>query len=148
MRRFALVLCLPLLILFAPTTALAQAQTETLHETLDEVFFDVGCEDVVAIHVVGRSVSHVTENDGLHLAVMSAGTFEWTEDGETFRGRFVSRFGENLNRRSSVITFTVAFIGKGNEGIRARFTAVGHLTLNASGDVTTEFEKLRGPSCF
>jgi hypothetical protein len=125
--------------------ALAQAETETIHETFDDVIMDVGCEDVVPIHIVGKSIVHITQTDSsFHITGTFTGRFEFTEDGETFSGRFTQWFGENSNSRSFNGTFTFSATGRSDQGTKARFNAVAHITINANGDLTVEFERLKG----
>jgi hypothetical protein len=128
-----------------PVTALAQPPvTETIHETFDDTEFDTVCSGaVVPIHVTGRAVFHITEfDDGrFHLTGTAVGRFTTTDAGVTYTGRFTTWFGENSNSKSFNGTFTFSATGKGSDGSRLRVKAVAHFTVNARGDVTTEFER-------
>jgi hypothetical protein len=125
--------------------ALAQAETETFHETFDEVITDVGCTEVVAIHITGKAIVHITDTgSSFHITGTQTGRFEFTEGGETFSGRFTGWFGFNGNTSSANGTDTFSATGRGDEGTKARFIAVAHFTVNANGELTVEFEKLGG----
>jgi hypothetical protein len=130
-----------------PVTALAQPPvTETIHETFDTTVFDTACTGaVVPIHITGRSVFHITEfADGrYHLTGTEVGRFTTTDAGITYTGRFTTWFGENSNTKSFNGTFTFSARGKGSDGSRIRLKGVAHVTVNARGDVTSEFERFR-----
>jgi hypothetical protein len=130
-----------------PAAALAQPpSTETIHETFDTTEFDTLCSGaVVPIHIRGRSVFHITEfDDGrFHVTGTQVGRFTATDAGVTYTGRFTIWFGENSNSKSFNGTFTFSATGKGSDGSRLRLKGVAHFTVNARGDVTTEFERFR-----
>ena len=130
-----------------PAAALAQPPTtETIHDRFDTTEFDTACSGaVVPIHVTGRSVFHITEfDDGrFHLTGTVVGRFTTTDAGVTYTGRFTNWLGENSNSKSFNGTFTFSATGKGSDGSRLRLKAVAHFTVNARGDVTTEFERFR-----
>jgi hypothetical protein len=129
-----------------PAAALAQPTTETIHDRFVTTVFDTACSGaVVPVHVTGRSIFHITEfDDGrYHLTVTEVGRFTTTDAGVTYTGRFKNTFGENSNSKSFNGTFTFSATGKGSDGSRLRLKAVAHFTVNARGDVTTEFERFR-----
>ncbi len=61
----------------------------------------------------------------------------------TYRGHFTQWFGENHNRQNENGTFTFTVIGKGEDGSKLKFHVTAHFSVNANGDVTSEFEKVR-----
>jgi len=128
-----------------PAAALAQPPTtETIHEEFDTTEFDTVCSGaVVPIHVTGKSVFHITEfDDGrYHLTGTQVGRFTTTDAGVTYTGRFTIWFGENSNTKSFNGTFTFSATGKGSDGSKLRLQGVAHFTVNANGDVTSEFER-------
>jgi hypothetical protein len=130
-----------------PSAALAQPPvTETIHESFDTTEFDTLCTGaVVPIHIRGRSVFHITEfADGrFHVTGTQVGRFTATDAGITYTGRFTIWFGENSNTKSFNGTFTFSATGKGSDGSRLRLKGVAHFTVNARGDVTTEFDRFR-----
>ena len=144
--RFLVLLVLALSGLL-PAAALAQPPvTETIHERFDTTMLDTACTGaIVPIHVRGRSVFHITEfADGrFHLTGTQIGRFTTTDAGITYTGRFTIWFGENSNTKSFNGTFTFSATGKGSDGSRLRLKAVAHVTVNARGNVTTEFERFR-----
>ncbi len=130
-----------------PAAALAQPPvTETIHERFDTTEFDTLCTGaVVPIHITGKSVFHITEfADGrFHVTGTQVGRFTATDAGITYTGRFTIWFGANSNTKSLNATFTFSATGKGSDGSRLRLKGLAHVTVNASGDVTTEFERFR-----
>jgi hypothetical protein len=128
-----------------PAAALAQPPTtETIHERFDTTVSETACSGaVVPVHVTGRAVFHITEfDDGrFHLTGTAVGRFTTTDAGVTYTGRFTDRFGENSNSKSFNGTFTFSATGKGSDGSKLRLRGVAHFTLNARGDVTSEFER-------
>jgi hypothetical protein len=144
--RFLVLLVLALSGLL-PAAALAQPPaTETIHESFDMTILDTACTGaIVPVHVTGRSIFHITEfADGrYHLTGTVVGRFTTTDAGITYTGRFTIWFGENSNTKSFNGTFTFSATGKGSDGSRLRLKAVAHVTVNARGNVTTEFERFR-----
>jgi hypothetical protein len=128
-----------------PAAVLAQPPTtETIHETFDTTEFDTLCSGaVVPIHIMGKSVFHITEfADGrYHLTGTQVGRFTATDAGVTYTGRFTIWFGENSNSKSFNGTFTFSATGKGDDGSKLRLKGVAHFTVNARGDVTSEFDR-------
>jgi hypothetical protein len=69
------------------------------------------------------------------------GRFTTTDAGVTYTGRFTTWFGENSNSKSFNGSSTFSATGKGSDGSKLRLRGVTHFTLNARGDVTSEFER-------
>jgi hypothetical protein len=134
----ALVGLVPSMAVAAPPT------TETIHEDFDTTEFDTACTGaIVPIHITGKSVFHITEfEDGrYHLTGTQVGRFTTTDAGVTYTGRFTIWFGENSNSKTFNGTFTFSATGKGSDGSKIRISGVAHFTVNANGDVTSEFER-------
>jgi hypothetical protein len=128
------------------TGSIASARTHRYicHEEFDTTEFDTLCSGaVVPIHITGKSVFHITEfDDGrYHLTGTQIGRFTATDAGVTYTGRFTIWFGENSNSNSFNGTFTFSATGKGSDGSSLRLQGVAHFTVNANGDVTSEFER-------
>ena len=137
------VLVLLLGVVAGPAAVAQPPVTETFHEDFDATEFDVVCSGaVVPIHTTGRSIFHITDfGDGrYHLTGTSAGRFTATDAGVTYTGRFTTWFGENSNSKSFNGTFTFSATGKGNDGSKVRLRGLAHFTVNAQGEITSEFE--------
>jgi hypothetical protein len=63
----------------------------------------------------------------------------------TFTGHFATWFGENSNQKTFNDTDTFTVILTGSDGSTLKFHETAHITVNANGEVTVEFDK---PSCF
>jgi len=63
----------------------------------------------------------------------------------TYTGHFTTWFGENSNAKSFVDTDTFTVIAHGSDGSIIKFHDTFHVTVNAQGQVTVEFDK---PHCF
>ena len=134
----ALVGLVPSMAVAAPPT------TETIHEESAFTEMDTVCSGaIVPIHITGKSVFHITEfEDGrYHLTGTQVGRFTTTDAGVTYTGRFTVWFGENSNTKTFNGTFTFSATGKGSDGSKIRISGVAHFTVNANGDVTSEFER-------
>jgi hypothetical protein len=165
-RPIAVLATAALLVGMLAGTAWAKPITLTFHErNAVETFHDVipclGDEGALAtITVTESGVFHVTaagidENDPAdpeddvfippyHVTGTFHGTFVAVPDDDslpTFRGRFTQWFGENSNRKNFTATFTFTVIGHGDDGSVIKFHDTAHITMNAHGDVTVEFDK-------
>jgi hypothetical protein len=163
-RRFITLLSATLVGL-AMLTGVAQAQpvTVTVHEhkateTFTEVFPCIGNgQELATITTVENGVIHVTAaalgpNDELippyHITGTFTGTFTAVPQNPslpTFTGHFTTWFGENSNQKTFNGTFTFTIIATGSDGSTLKFHETAHVTVNAQGEVTVEFDR---PSCF
>lgn len=164
MRRL-IVLASATLVGLAMLGGVAQAKPVTLtdHEhhavdTFTDFFPCIGNgQELATITTVENGVIHITaaglDADGnpippYHITGTFTGTF--TADPQdpslpTFTGHFTSWFGENSNQKTFNGTSTFTIIATGSDGSRLRFHDTFHVTVNANGEVTVEFDK---PSCF
>lgn len=127
----------------------------TEHFTWADQYVGIGCYEPVLITEEGSAVIHVTETEDWFTF---SGSFRisgsWTEDtdgdpttpDEVFAGGIASA---PLNARitpSGAGGFTDIFTAtvKGDEGTRGVFRYRAHLTVNAKGDVTVDFERFAG----
>lgn len=96
--------------------------------------------------IAANSVFHVTtQADGNFWVTGTAeGTATFTPEeagGVSYSGHFASWFGEALNNKNSVAHETGTFVLKGTDGSRVIVHTKGHLSTNAHGAVTVEFQK-------
>jgi hypothetical protein len=68
-------------------------------------------------------------------------TFVPFEEGISYSGHFATWFGEAINNRNSVGHSTTTFVLAGTDGSRTVIHMTSHLSTNAKGAVTVEFEK-------
>jgi hypothetical protein len=144
-----LILVLALALVNPASVTAEPPATETIHETFSETEVDDVCgETDVPIQIEGKAVFHVTEfADGrVHVTGTLVGRFMFEVSGETFTGRFTQWFGLNANSKSFNETDTFSATGKGDEGSHVRIIELFHITMNANGQVTVEFETASG-SC-
>lgn len=153
LRRFFLsvVTLLTVLVWLVPSTAAAPADTETIvvknvTETFAEVNPCTGAPGTVT--VTYNAIFHITTlpNGTYHVTGTQTGRFRFVPDDPslpTYTGRFTIWFGENSNQKNFTGTFTFSGTGKGSDGSRLRFSAVAHISVNANGTVTAEFDRFR-----
>lgn len=129
------------------------AGTETLteHQRNVELFsFETenpctGAKGTLAA-IASKAVFHLTtQADGNFWVTGTAeGTATFTpeeEGGVLYSGHFASWFGEALNNRNSVSHDTSTFVLNGTDGSRVIVHMKSHLSTNAKGAVTVQFEK-------
>lgn len=96
--------------------------------------------------IASNAVFHVTtQADGNFWVTGTAegtGTFTPEEAGGVFySGHFASWFGEALNEKNSVSHDTSTFVLNGTDGSRVIVHMTSHLSTNAHGAITVQFEK-------
>src|SRR6266545_6112555 len=121
-----------LVALLSPMAAFAQAQTTTVHFSGTESESDVNpCTGATGTATTTlKGVSHITElpNGTSHETSTATGTFTFVPDDPsqpTYTGHATFWDGENFNSKTIAVTFT------------------GHVTVNANGTATVEFETER-----
>jgi hypothetical protein len=164
MRRL-IVLVSATLVGLAMLTGVAQAKpvTLTFHEhKVTSTFTDVipcigNGQELATITTVENGVVHITaaaldENENPIPPYHITGTFTGTvtvvpQDPSlpTFTGHFATWFGENSNQKTFNDTDTFTVILTGSDGSTLKFHDTFHVTVNANGEVTVEFDK---PNCF
>jgi hypothetical protein len=136
-----------LVALFSPMAALAQAQTTTVHFSSTESRPDVnpctGATGTLTETLMG--VAHITElPDGTsHETTTATGTFTFVPDDPsqpTYTGHETFRDDENFNSKSIAVTLTAYINATGSDGSHITVHFVAHVTLNANGTATVEFE--------
>jgi hypothetical protein len=139
-----------LVALLSPMAALAQAQTTTVHFSGTESSPDVNpCTGATGtLTETLRGVTHVTElPDGTsHETTTATGTFTFVPDDPsqpTYSGHETFWDGENFNSKTIAVTFTGHVNARGSDGSRITDHFVAHVTINANGTATVEFETER-----
>jgi hypothetical protein len=135
-------------------TALAAkggAGTETFTEHGHEVpFFEFpvtnpcnGQEGLLSA-VAKNFVFHATTQPDGNAWITGTGngtaSFVPFEEGPTFSGHFTAWFGEALNEKNHVEHSTTTIVLTSAEGAHVTIHMKGHLSTNANGEVTAEFE--------
>jgi hypothetical protein len=102
---------------------------------------------------VAGTLSAVAANEVFHITTHADGdlwvtgtaegtvTFVPFEEGVSYSGHFATWFGEAVNNKNSVGHSTGTFVLAGTDGSRAVIHMTSHLSTNAHGAVTVEFEK-------
>ena len=138
-------------VMFA-TAAGVMAAPPTTFTVVDKDVVETFRDDVGVCGVPGwvtityNGVFHATEfSDGrIHFTGTSTGTVVYAGDnGVTYSGHFTQWFGEHVNTRNEVGTATFRVNMKGDDGSRLTMHLLGHFTLNANGEVTSEFSNER-----
>jgi len=149
----------------AMLTGVAQAKpvTMTFHEkSVVDTFHDVipcigNGQELGTITTVENGVIHITaaglDENGepippYHITGTFTGTVTAVPDDPslpTFTGHFTTWFGENSNQKTFNGTFTFTVIATGSDGSTLKFHETAHVTVNAQGEVTVEFDR---PTCF
>jgi hypothetical protein len=149
----------------AMLTGVAQAKPVTLtfheHQAPDTFTDVIPCigngQELGTITTVENGVLHITaaalDADGNPIPPYHVtGTFTGSVTAvpqdpslPTFTGHFTTWFGENSNQKSFSSTFTFTVIATGSDGSTLKFHETAHVSVNAQGEVTVEFDR---PSCF
>jgi hypothetical protein len=143
-RFFSLAVFVALVGLVPSMAVAAPPTTETIHYAEQRTEMDVVCSGaLVPIEVDVKGVVHTTEfDDGrFHFTFTETGTFSTVDAGVTYTGRFAVWAGENSNTKTFNGTFTFSARGKGDDGSRVLIQGVAHFSVNANGEVTSEFER-------
>lgn len=95
-----------------------------------------------------------TVNDVFHFTQLAngtdwftgtlTGTFTFVPDDSTqpsYTGHFTDWFNENDNLRNGNSTFTTNIHGTGSDGSTITYHEVGHISLNALGQITVSFDR-------
>jgi len=101
--------------------------------------------------IVGVSVDNIVE----HVTFFPASDEHWftftdtakvtvTDQvtGVVYTGHATFWANDNLNERNANFTFTSNINVKGSDGSTIHFHEVGHVTLNANGDITVSFDNV------
>jgi hypothetical protein len=122
--------------------------TQTIHGSIDPgIDTPNPCTGaaIVSASAVGNGVMHVTYFPGSDEAW---GTFTQTDkvtildsNGVTLRGQQTVWGNFNMNEKNSNNTFTLTVMLKGSDGSTISVHEVQHLTLNANGVVTVQFDR-------
>jgi hypothetical protein len=139
-----------LVALLTPVAAFAQATTTTVHFSGTESSLDVNpCTGATGTATETlRGVDHSTElaNGSFHETFTATGTFTFVPDDPsqpTYTGHATFWDGENSNTKTFTATFTGHINVRGSDGSRITDHFVAHVTVNANGTVTVEFETER-----
>jgi hypothetical protein len=163
-RRIIVALMLAALVALAAAgaasaqTPVTDTQVEKFSESFTETFHCVNNNEPYDITVVARELTHITaagidEDDNLippfhehstfvgkYVAVPADGT------GPTYTGHFNAGFQLNVNQFDGpAITFTDRdkSTAKGSDGSRLNFHLLERITVNAKGEVTVDFVKVK-----
>ncbi|HWX96476.1 MAG TPA: hypothetical protein VNZ01_06450 [Solirubrobacteraceae bacterium] len=152
MRLLALTATLSALSASSALAAKGGAGTETFTEHAHEVLLFsfstenqcTGAEGTLSA-IAANEVFHITTHADGDLWV--TGTAEGTATfvpfgpGVSYSGHFVNWFGEALNQKNQVGHSTGTFVLTGTDGSRVVIHMTSHLSTNAHGAVTVEFER-------
>src|SRR5881396_4412093 len=98
--------------------------------------------------VAANTVFHVTfftNGDEFWVTGTAEGTATFTPDdpnGVSASGHFAAWFGESFNEKNDVQHFTNTFHLTGSDGMRFVVHETAHLSTNAAGVVTVNFDKM------
>jgi hypothetical protein len=136
-------------ILAAPAAASAQAQTQTIHfsgmtQTQPAVNPCSGVPGTLT-ETVTEGVEHLTTNpDGSYhhsFRIISAIIFTPGDPSQpTLTGTSTGGTGQNVTSKTSVLTATFSGRATGSDGSSVSLGGVAHVTVNANGTVTVDFE--------
>lgn len=155
LAMYAAVLAVVLVVASAATALAAKggAGTETFTEHAHEtVLFSMltanPCtgEEGTLTAVASNEVFHITtQADGQFWATGTAeGTVTFTPvaaGGAVYSGHFATWFGEALNQKNHIEHGTGTFVLRAANGSQVVVHMNSHLSTNAAGEVTAEFEK-------
>ncbi len=139
---------LALLVLAAPAASVASPTVETIHfgGTFSQADANPCTGAPGTFTVTFKGVSHTTTNpDGtLHHTATVNGDLRFTPDDPaqpSYTGKFTAWDGQNGTRNT--ITLSAAFHDRltGSDGSTIRDRGVVHMTLNANGTVTVDFDR-------
>jgi hypothetical protein len=139
-----------LVALLIPMAAFAQAETTTIHFSGTESTADVNpCTGApgTATQTL-KGVTHITElsNGTEHETTTVTGTFKFVPNDPsqpTYTGHATFWDGENVNSKTFTATFTGHVNVRGSDGSHLTDHFVAHVTINANGTATVEFETER-----
>jgi hypothetical protein len=139
-----------LVALLIPMAAFAQAETTTIHFSGTESTADVNpCTGApgTATQTL-KGVTHITElpNGTEHETTTVTGTFTFVPNDPsqpTYTGHATFWDGENVNSKTFTATFTGHVNVRGSDGSHLTDHFVAHVTINANGTATVEFETER-----
>jgi hypothetical protein len=139
-----------LVALLTPMAAFAQAETTTIHFSGTESTPDVNpCTGApgTATQTL-KGVTHITElpNATSHETTTLTGTFTFVPNDPsqpTYTGHATFWDGENFNSKTVTFTFTGHVNVTGSDGSHITDHFVAHVTINANGTATVEFETER-----
>jgi hypothetical protein len=139
-----------LAVLLIPIAAFAQAETTTIHFSGTESAPDVNpCTGATGTSTqTARGVTHITElpNGTSHETTTVTGTFTFVPNDPsqpTYTGHFTFWDGENFNSKTFTATFTGLVNLRGSDGSRLTDHLLAHVTINANGTATVEFDTER-----
>ena len=98
--------------------------------------------------IAANEVFHITfftNGDELWVTGTDEGTITFTPDnpsGVSLSGHFVAWFGESSNEKNDVQHFTNTFHLTGSDGLQFVVHETAHLSTNANGVVTVNFDKM------
>jgi hypothetical protein len=139
-----------LVALLSPIAAVAQAETTTIHFSGTESRTDVNpCTGTPGtLTEMLKGVTHITElpNGTEHETTTLTGTFTFVPNDPsqpTYSGHETFWDGENFNTKTIAVTFTGHVNARGSDGSRITDHFVAHVTINANGTATVEFDTER-----
>jgi hypothetical protein len=139
-----------LVALLSPIAAVAQAETTTIHFSGTESRTDVNpCTGAPGtLTEMLKGVTHITElpNGTEHETTTLTGTFTFVPNDPsqpTYSGHETIWDGENFNTKTIAVTFTGHVNARGSDGSRITDHFVAHVTINANGTATVEFDTER-----
>jgi hypothetical protein len=139
-----------LVTMLTPVAAFAQATTTTIHFSGTESSPDVNpCTGAAGTATQTlHGVTHITElaNGTSHETTTVTGSFMFVPDDPsqpTYTGHATFWDGENFNAKSITVTFTGHVNVRGTDGSHLTDHFVAHVTINANGTATVEFETER-----
>jgi hypothetical protein len=124
--------------------------TVTITEHLHGEFTDPNASNPcnghpLTLSVDGNAVTHVTffpDGDEVWFTFTETGMFTAIDGNVTYSGHFTVWDNENINERNSNTTFTFSVRAFGSDGTTIIGHDVAHITINANGEVTVQFDKM------
>jgi hypothetical protein len=139
-----------LVALVSPMAAFAQAETTTIHFSGTESSADVnrctGVPSTLTRTFKGVTVMTELPNGTSHATTTMTATSTLVPDDPSqpsYTGKSTFRMGENVNSKTFNFTFTARINLLGSDGSRITDHVVVHVTINANGTATVEFENAR-----
>jgi hypothetical protein len=151
-RTTGLVIAIVLASAAVALAAKGGAGTETLTEhqhgevlfsapTVNPCTGEEGTITAVAANEVFHGTMHADGTFWVTGTAEGTATFVPSGSGLTYSGHFTSWFGEALNRKNHVEHDTNTFVLRAADGSQVVVHMKDHLSTNAAGEVTAEFEK-------